>query len=158
MEKMEKMENDIIDITKLNIMEIKVNNDNEIFMIKSSDKDLIQKNKLLCNDLLPYIATSSPPSLTGSSSSSAPKVSLFSDMKILLYNPELSTEEIGTFMRSPGKYSFMDEVIINKNILQENKATDNTENTENTENIIDIVGPKTSFLVDELTVFVIHYQ
>ena len=61
-------------------------------------------------------------------------------------------------MRSPGKYSFMDEVIINKNILQENKATDNTENTENTENIIDIVGPKTSFLVDELTVFVIHYQ
>ena len=148
------MENEEIDITKLNIMEIKVNNQNEIYMIKSSDKELIRKNKLLCNDLIPYISAPSP--------STSPNVSLFSDMTILLYNPDLSNEEISTFTRNPGKYSFMDEVKISKKMLNVNEnyiySSDDKVFDNVNENVIDIVGPKKSFLVEELTVYVIHYQ
>lgn len=148
------MENDEIDITKLNIIEIKVNNQNEIYMIKSSDKELIRKNKLLCNDLIPYISAPSP--------STSPNVSLFTDMKVLLYNPDLSNDEISTFMRNPGKYSFMDEVKISKKMLKENEnyiySSDGKVFDNVNENVIDIVGPKKSFLEEELTVYVIHYQ
>lgn len=146
------MENEEIDITKLNIMEIKVNNQNEIYMIKSSDKELIRKNKLLSNDLIPYI----------SAPSTSPNVSLFSDMTILLYNPDLSNDEISTFMRNPGKYSFMDEVKISKKMLNVNEnyiySSDDKVFDNVNENVIDIVGPKKSFLEEELTVYVIHYQ
>jgi len=132
------------DITKLNILEIKVNSQNEIYMIKSSDTSLIRKNKLLISDLIPYIATTS--------STSPPYYKLFTDMKILLYNPELSNDELINFIRSPGKFSFMDEVIINKNVLNDNK------NADYNDTVIDTVGPKKSFLVEELTVYVIQKQ
>ena len=99
-------------------------------MIKSSVKELIEKSKLLYNDLMPYFTSSFSDTL-------------FSEMKIFLYNPELNEDELSTFIKCPEKYSFLD--VINQNDSSIIK-------------VIDVVGPKLSFLKEELTLFVIQFE
>ena len=135
------METEKLDITTLNIQEIKINNENEIFMIKSSEKELIEKNKLLCKDLIPFL----PSSPTSSSSPSSNTHPIFSDTKLLLYNPELNEDELYSFMKCPEKYSFLD--IVNLTSVLSCRAE-----------VIDVVGPKVSFLKEELTLFVIQTE
>lgn len=127
------MENDEMDITSMHVIEIKVNESNEIFMIKSSVLELEEKNKLLRKDINPYFTSSNQTNPNH----------IFSEMKVLLYNPELSDRELASFFRSPEKYSFMD-VINMKNLYCEKRNE-----------LVEIVGPKASYLKDELTLFVI---
>lgn len=142
-----KMEH-IIDMKTINVVEIKVNKVNEIYMIKSSEKSLIVKNKLISADILPILESSS-----SSSSSRSSSISIFSDKKLLLYNPEIEEKELYTFMRHPEKYSFLDVV----NIKQISWSGAETKRQKE-DILIEVVGPKLSFLSKELTLYVIQEE
>ena len=134
----ENKNNDMMDMTSIKVIEITVNNGKEIYMIKSSEKTLIEKNKLIRKDLLSYLETSS--------TSSQPN---YIDKKILLYNPEIGDNELYTFMRNPDKYSFLD--VLN---LKQLGWTEKSSKIRN-DRLIEVVGPKLSFLKEELTLYVI---
>ena len=141
-----------VDITKLNLIEIKVNELGEIFMTKSSDLVLKEKNLLTSKDII-------NPSHDGQHRqhpASAP-IPYYKDDKddktiMLLYNPEINTAEVKSFMRAPEKFSFLDMVNISN--IQENGSASASMETE----VIEVVGPKQAFLANELTLYIIKFQ
>ena len=142
---------DKVDITKLNLIEIKVNETGEIYMTKSSDLVLKEKNLLTSSDII-----NPSPSHDGQHQpASAPIPSYIEDKKdktiMLLYNPEINTEEIKSFMRAPEKFSFLD--MVNININQDKGAASASHHAE----VIEVVGPKQAFLVNELTLYIIKF-
>lgn len=139
-------ESDSIDITFVKVIEINVNEMKEIYMIKSSLIELKETNKLSRNDVVPFIpinnrCSPTPPTSTPSSSSSSS--SLFPGVNILLYNPDLADTDLSSFLKTPGRFSFMDEL-------------DCVSFCE--DGIVETIGPKSPFLMDEVTLFVIKEE
>ena len=142
-------ETDSIDITFVKVIEINVNEMKEIYMIKSSLIELKETNKLSRNDVVPFIpinnrCSPTPPTSTpSSSSSSSSSSSLFPGVNILLYNPDLADTDLSSFLKTPGRFSFMDEL-------------DSVSFCE--DGIVETIGPKSPFLIDEVTLFVIKEE
>lgn len=142
-------ESDSIDITFVKVIEININEMKEIYMIKSSLIELKETNKLSRNDVVPFIpinnrCSPTPPiSTPSSSSSSSSSSSLFPGVKLLLYNPDLADTDLSSFLKTPGGFSFMDEL-------------DCVSFCE--DGIVETVGPKSPFLVDEVTLLVIKEE
>ena len=140
---------DSIDITYVKVIEINVNEMSEIYMIKSSMVNLKETNKLSRNDVEPYVPIynrSSPkcPSPSTSSSSFSGSSSLFHHgINLLLYNPDLEITDLSSFLKTPGRFSFMDEL-------------DSVSFFE--DGTVETVGPKSPFLIDEVTLFVIKVE
>ena len=145
-------ESDSIDITFVKVIEINVNEMKEIYMIKSSLIEMKETNKLSRNDVVPFIpinnrCSPTPPTSTPSSSSfpSSPSSSsfLFPGVNILLYNPDLADTDLSSFLKTPGRFSFMDEL----------NCVSFCE-----DGIVETIGPKSPFLMDEVTLFVIKEE
>ena len=137
------------DVTRLNVIEIKVNETKEIYMIKSSVVDLQERNKLSGTDVEPFLQLSNHSNLSHKQSSSSSSIisssssSLFPGMNVLLYNPELADTDLTSFMKSPGRFSFMDELNCERLFC---------------DSVVEKVGPKPSYLIDEVSLFIVKEE
>ena len=129
------------DVRRLKVIEIKVNETKEIYMIKSSMVDLQERNKLSGTDVEPFLQLSNHSH--NQSSSSKISSSLFPGINVLLYNPELADTDLTSFMKSTGRFSFMDELNCERLIC---------------DSVVEKVGPKPSYLIDEVTLFIVKEE